>query len=178
MVPDGQAPKPNSIARSVVLEVGGERIGVVGATTPTLRTISSPGNVGILPPNPTDIAALAAEIQTSVDALTATGINKVVLLAHMQQISIERQLAQLLRGVDVVIAGGSNTILANPDDPLRAGDTAAGTYPQRFTSASGEPVVLVNTDGNYRYVDRLVAEFDDNGIITNILDASGVLCDR
>lgn len=173
VVLDGQAPKPNSIARSVVLEVGGERIGVVGATTPTLQAISSPGNVGILPPNPADLAALAAEIQTSVDALTATGINKVVLLAHMQQISIERQLAQLLRGVDVVIAGGSNTILANPDDPLRAGDTAAGPYPQRFTSASGEPVVLVNTDGNYRYVGRLVAEFDDNGIITNILDASG-----
>lgn len=174
VVADGQAPQPNSIAKSVVLEVGGERIGVVGATTPTLRRISSPGNVEILPSDSADIAALASEIQASVDALTATGINKVVLLAHMQQISIERQLAQLLTDVDVVIAGGSNTILANPDDPLRAGDTAVDPYPNQLTSASGEPVVLVNTDGNYRYVGRLVAEFDENGIITNILDASGV----
>jgi 2',3'-cyclic-nucleotide 2'-phosphodiesterase (5'-nucleotidase family) len=173
VVPSAQAPQPNSISKSVVLTVGGERIGVVGATTPVLRRLSSPGGVGINPTNPTDINALAAIIQQSVDELVAQGINKIVLLAHMQQISIEEQLAGLLNNVDIIMAGGSNTILANPDDPLRPGDTSAGVYPKKVNAPSGEPVYVINTDGNYRYVGRLVAGFDANGIISQVFDESG-----
>ena len=47
--PDAEAPKPNSIAASTVIEVNGEKIGVVGATTPTVDVISSPGDVTIAP---------------------------------------------------------------------------------------------------------------------------------
>ena len=197
VVPDAQAPKPNSISGSVVLTVGsedtnrngildsgedkngdgilylGERIGIVGATTPTLRSISSPGNVAVSPANPTDYDALAAEIQSSVDELTATGINKVVLLAHMQQLNIEETLAGKLRDVDVIIAGGSHTLLANPDDPLRLGDTSTGSYPIQRTSASGQPTLVVNTASNWEYVGRLVVDFDANGLITDIDDKTG-----
>ncbi len=197
VVEDGEAPQPNSIASSVILTVGsedannngvlddgedtdsdgtldlGERIGVVGATTPTLRSISSPGNVGVFPANPTDFAALAAEIQTSVDELTSTGINKVVVLGHMQQLNVEQTLAGLLRDVDVIIAGGSHTLLANPDDPLRVGDTSEGAYPIELTSATGQPTLVVNTASNWQYVGRLVVEFDANGILTNIDEVTG-----
>ncbi|NEP84478.1 MAG: bifunctional metallophosphatase/5'-nucleotidase, partial [Okeania sp. SIO3B3] len=34
VVPNGEAPQPNTISGSVVIEVGGEEIGIVGATTP------------------------------------------------------------------------------------------------------------------------------------------------
>jgi hypothetical protein len=44
-----QAPKAKSITASVVFNVNGEQVGVVGATTPWLKTISSPGTVGISP---------------------------------------------------------------------------------------------------------------------------------
>lgn len=178
VVADGAAPQPNSIAGSTVIEVDGERIGVVGATTPTLRTISSPGDVGVAPSpfnaeTPADLDALAAEIQPAVDALVSQGIDKVILLAHMQQIAIEQALASRLRHVDIIVAGGSNTLLADEDDVLRAGDTAAGTYPIRLTSASGEPVMVVNTDGNYRYVGRLVVGFNEDGVILpSTLDAA------
>ncbi|NJS16927.1 MAG: hypothetical protein HC787_08960 [Nostocaceae cyanobacterium CSU_2_110] len=98
---DGQEASsiPGKIAKSTVVTVNGEKIGVVGATTPTLPRISSPGTVGVLPADSTDIPALAAEIQKSVDALLAANpdINKVVLLAHMQQIAIEQELAGLLK---------------------------------------------------------------------------------
>jgi len=43
VVPDAQAPLPNSIAASTVIDVNGEKIGVVGATTPTIDRISSDG---------------------------------------------------------------------------------------------------------------------------------------
>ncbi|MGM3306877.1 choice-of-anchor I family protein [Anabaena sp. WFMT] len=155
----------NKIAKSTVITVNGEKIGVVGATTPILRSISAPGDVGILPVDPTAIAALAAEIQISVDALKETGINKIILLAHMQQISIEQQLAGLLTDVDVIIAGGSNTRLTDDTDRLRDGDTKQGNYPILTKSATDENVAIINTDGNYKYVGRLVVEFDEDGKI-------------
>ena len=175
IVPGAQAPEPNSITNSVVLEVGGERIGVVGATTPQLPNISSPGTVRVLPMQQGDIEGLADLIQTEVDTLTGAGINKVILLAHLQQIQNEIDLAGNLRGVDVIIAGGSDTLLANDDDRVREayGKEPAGSYPLLYTSAAGEPVALVNTDREYRYVGRLLTEFDADGVLTGIGEASG-----
>lgn len=164
------------IAKSTVITLPGndgvagnaddQKIGIVGATTPLLPTISSPGRVGVTPTNPTDYVALAASIQSQVDKLTAAGINKVVLLAHMQQFDIElNQLAPRLRNVDIILASGSHEVFADSTDPLRTGDRAAAGYPEVRTSASGQPVLVVNTGANYRYVGRLVTTFDDNGVI-------------
>jgi 2',3'-cyclic-nucleotide 2'-phosphodiesterase (5'-nucleotidase family) len=173
VVPAGQAPKANSITASVVFDVNGEKVGVVGATTPWLKTISSPGNVGISPapfsgtPTPAELDALAAEIQADVDALIAAnpGLNKVILLAHMQQLSIEQALAERLRHVDIIVGGGSNTRLFDPDDQARAGDGVQGVYPILKADAEGKPVAVVNTDGNYKYLGRLVLDFDAAGTI-------------
>jgi 5'-nucleotidase / UDP-sugar diphosphatase len=171
VVPDGQAPRGNSLAQSTVITVGGERIGIVGATTPTLASISSPGPGVVISPQPfantpssAELDALAAVIQADVDALTATGVNKVVLLAHMQQLFIERELAKRLRDVDVIIAGGSHSLLADSTDRLRPGDQADGIYPLVEQSPTG-PVLVVNGASNYEYVSRLVIDFDDNGKI-------------
>ena len=173
VVDDDQASLPNSIAASVFIDVNGEKIGVVGATTPTLRVISSPGNVTVNPspfngnPTPEQLDALAGEIQADVDALLTANpdLNKVVLLAHMQQLFIEQELATRLRHVDIIVAGGSNTRLLDNNDRLRSGDTNQGTYPTFKTDADGKPVAVVNTDGNYKYVGRLVVDFDANGVI-------------
>jgi 2',3'-cyclic-nucleotide 2'-phosphodiesterase (5'-nucleotidase family) len=161
------------IARSTLIKVpAGEIIGVVGATTPTLGSISSPG--GAIVVNPTDdmgntleddYAKLAEIIQAEVDALTTLGVDKIILLAHMQQISVEKQLAGLLSDVDVIIAGGSNTLLADSNDRLRAGDVAVDTYPLQLESAENDPVLVINTDGNFHYVGRLVVTFDIEGVI-------------
>ncbi|MEM8674575.1 MAG: choice-of-anchor I family protein [Cyanobacteria bacterium P01_G01_bin.67] len=174
VVEDGQEASeiPNSIAGNTIITLEGEQIGVVGATTPTLDDISSPTDVTISPiefdsNNPDDVAALAAEIQESVDSLLVDNpdLNKVILLAHMQLISVEEQLSELLTDVDIIVAGGSNTILTDETDALRAGDESAGAYPILNTAADGNPIAVVNTDGNYRYVGRLVVDFDENGVI-------------
>lgn len=161
------------IARYTVVDVGGQPIGVVGATTPTLPSITTVGGVTVRPTGAqaADIDALAAEIQPSVDALRNRGIDRIVLLAHMQQIAVEQQLATRLRHVDVIVAGGSNTGLYDANDRVRPGDTNRGTYPQVFTSASGEPVLLVNVDADYKYLGRLFVPFDVGGrVIVDRLD--------
>lgn len=161
---DGQAAEdvPNRLTSSVIIQVDGERIGIVGATTPTNEEITSTGDITVLPANDST-TELAALIQEKVDDLTASGINKVIVLAHMQTITVEQQLATLLKDVDIIVAGGSNTLLADDNDRLWAGDSAAGRYPQIFKSADGKDVALVNVDGDYKYLGRLVVGFDDNG---------------
>ena len=172
-VAGGQAPQPNSVTSSTVIDVNGENIGVIGAITPTLGSISAPGNVGISPSpfdtNPTaeQLDALAREIQLEVDALLAANpdMNKVVLLAHMQQLFIEEGLAERLQNVDIIVAGGSNTRLFDENDRPREGDSIQGEYPQFITNAGGTTTALVNTDGSYKYVGRLVLDFDGDGNI-------------
>ena len=157
---------PNSITKSTVITTpSGEKIGVVGVTTPGLRSISKSEDVGISPENPDDIAALAAIVQESVDGLTATGVNKVIVAAHLQQIRIDEMMAIHLRDVDIIIAGGSNTLLADDTDRLREGDVAERAYPILTNSLTNEPIAIVGTDGNYRYVGRLVVGFDETGVL-------------
>ena len=165
---------PNSITKNTIITTpSGEKVGVVGITTPLLGSISSPGNVGIAPADPNDMMALAAIVQESVDALTATGINKIILTGHLQQISLDEAIATHLTDVDIIIAGGSNTLLADETDRLHPGDTADRPYPILTQSATGEPIAIVGTDGNYRYVGRLVVDFDEAGVlITESIDAA------
>ena len=175
VVVDGQAASaiPNSVARSAVVTAGGEQYGVVGVTTPLLPSISSPTGVTVSPSDPADLEALAATVQPVVDALSAQGLTKIIVLAHLQQLENELTLAGLLQDVDVIVAGGSNTLVADDDDRLRAGDVRAGDYPLLRASATGQPVAVVNTAGEYRYVGRLVAGFDAAGVLSEVREESG-----
>lgn len=153
------------IARATTIQRGSEVFGIVGATTPLLATISSPGLTTVRNPGAgtNNMAALATLLQPEIDALLAQGVNKIVLVTHLQQIALEQQLVPLLFGVDIAIAGGSDTLLADGTDILRKGDTADGPYPIVTTNADGDPAVVVSTDGQYSYVGRLVVEFDALG---------------
>ena len=157
---------PNSISKSTVITTpSGEKIGVVGATTPWLPKISIPGDVRVFPENRDDIPGLAAVIQDSVDELKSIGLKVIILAGHLQRFSVDEALAGQLDGVDIIISGGSNTLLADDTDRLRDGDTADGDYPIMGTSAADEPVAIVSTDGNYKYVGRLVVDFDEAGVL-------------
>ena len=163
------------LAQASVIEVDGEQVGIVGATTQLIASISSPGAINdISNPGSNDMVALAAALQPVIDDLldgadnmvgTADDINKVVLVSHLQQFALETELASLLRGVDVIVAGGSDTLNADPQDRLRPGDTADQPYPTIVNDADGNPTAVVSTDGEYAYVGRLVVEFDANGNI-------------
>ncbi|MCX8158018.1 MAG: esterase-like activity of phytase family protein [Verrucomicrobiae bacterium] len=157
----------NRVARSCIVQVAGQWIGLVGVTTPELRAISSPGNIQV-------DTNLVTAVQAAVDALLPLGVNKVIVLAHLQQFANEFALAQQLRDVDVVIAGGSHAIFAKPQDRLRPGDVAVTNYPVWFNSTLGQPVAVVNAGANYRYVGRFIVRFDEQGLITSYDPASGV----
>lgn len=153
------------IAPATTIQVDGELIGIVGATTQRLAAISSPRNVTVIGASNDDMAILAQQVQTEVNALLAAnpGMNKVILISHLQDYKNEVALAKLLSGVDIIIGGGSDAIFADQTDVLRAGHVASETYPLVQTGVDGKPVLLVNTDGQYQYLGRLVVEFNENG---------------
>ena len=158
------------VAGSAVVSVRGELVGLVGASTPELPNITSIGDLAV---SGTTVAAeLAAVIQPTVDALTDAGVDKIILLAHMQQISIEKALAQVLTDVDIIVAGGSNTRMGDATDTLFPGDAAFDEpYPFQTTDADGNTTLIVNVDGDYKYLGRLVVGFDNFGhIVVESLD--------
>jgi 2',3'-cyclic-nucleotide 2'-phosphodiesterase (5'-nucleotidase family) len=166
-----QAAGGKVVARSADLvdEVTGMRVGIVGVTTPLLPTISSPRNVTLLS---TDLASTAAVAQQQIDLLTLRGVNKIVLVSHLQDVNNDKELVALLRSVDVAVAGGGDELLANADTPLLpTPPTISGTYPIYVAGADGAQVPIVTTEGNYKYAGRIDLEFDAAGNLTGIDEA-------
>ena len=162
------------IVPSAVVIKNGEKIGLVGATTQVLEQISSTGGVEVKGFNGDggerdDVALLASHLQPVIDDLTAQGVNKVILMAHLQQLANEKALAPLLRGVDIILAAGSNTRLGDSNDQAMAfpghDATFADGYPMVSQGADGDPTLIVNTDNEYSYLGRLVVDFDERGRI-------------
>ncbi len=191
---DAATPTPEAntlkgrIAESAVVTKGGEKIGLVAATTQILEAISSPNGTEVkgFPIGPgangevDDMDLLAAQLQPIIDELIAEGVDKIVLMAHLQQIANEQLLATKLRGVDIILAAGSNTRLGDADDEAVAfpghAATFANTYPIITNGADGKATLIVNTDNEYTYLGRLVVDFDENGdiLVDNLTDLTPV----
>jgi 2',3'-cyclic-nucleotide 2'-phosphodiesterase (5'-nucleotidase family) len=162
LVDDGE------IVKSYVIRKKGMLVGVVGATTPLLPAISSPRNVFA---DPEYIEA----IQKEVDRLNAQGVKIIIVISHLQDINEDLDMAQMLRGVDVMIAGGGDELLANEDDLLVPGDVRNPDlpYPLYATGADGVQIPIITTPGDYKYVGRLIVHFDKAGIVTGVDPDSG-----
>ncbi|MCZ6538646.1 MAG: 5'-nucleotidase C-terminal domain-containing protein, partial [Chloroflexi bacterium] len=154
------------IAESMVIEGG--RIGIIGATTPELDNLSSPRKVKV-------IKDVAGEVQAEVDRLTALGIDKIILISHMQDLDADVALLKKVSGIDIVVAGGGDQLLANECDLLiPGGDDPAGPYPMMAKDQRGNAVPVVTTPGQYSYLGKLVVTFDNRGQVIDIdRDASG-----
>jgi 2',3'-cyclic-nucleotide 2'-phosphodiesterase (5'-nucleotidase family) len=165
-----------TIVTSTVVRERGAQIGIVGATTPALPSISSPRNVKVLE----NVAGL---VQDEVDQLTARGVDKIILISHLQGLSEDRALVPLLRNVDVAIAGGGDELLADDDTLLVPGDEISLDpetgqplrYPLYVTDAAGVDVPVVTTPGDYKYVGQLVVNFDRHGRVLSVDPGSGLV---
>ncbi len=146
------------LAKSTVIKERGEFIGIVGATTPALAYISSPRNVEIMDD-------VAAAVQAEVDKLECMKINKIVLISHLQSVEEDLSLIGELDGVDVVVGGGGDEMLANDGDLLIPGDEGLiyGSYPLIGSDLDGTQVPVVTTPGGYAYIGRLSVAFDRHG---------------
>lgn len=152
------------LAKSTVVWERGKRVGIIGAVTPNLPFISSPRNVVVDP----DVADV---VQEQIDVLEARGIDKIILISHLQDVDGDVALAAELTGIDVMVAGGGDELLANADDLLLPSDDPGdifGPYPIIATSADGKDVPVVTTSGQYGYLGQLAIGFDRHGNVVEV----------
>lgn len=169
------------IVPSTVLNKGGERIGIIGGTVWWLGDISSPDPAFIVDADENTLLTvddLASLVQDQVNLLEADGVNKIILVTHLQGVRNDQALIERIRGVDLIIAGGGNDLLGNDGDPVINGRPFVGPYPLT-TDASNQPVLdldgvavpIVTTDGDMRYIGEIVIEFNADG---EIVSANGM----
>jgi len=120
----------------------GAAFGIVSAITPTLRTISSPGTSKL---TTVDIPATAALLNKQVEALQDQGINKIILVSHLQGFANDKDLIKLLKNVDVAVAGGGDDLLTSPDvaesiQLIPGEGKPVGKYPEMVKDANGVDV--------------------------------------
>jgi len=123
-----------------------------------------------------DLQEVAAYLQVAVDALRAAGVNKIVQVDQLDTLQRNKDLAGLVNGIDLVIAGGGHEYMKDANDVpgTNAGHTtlAADAYPILTAGADGKPVLIVTTDTEYSYLGRLLVGFDSNGeLITSSLNS-------
>ena len=140
----------------VIVERGGDKVGVIGLITPETAFISAPGDVKF-----TDTVHTATLI---VRELEARGVNKIVLLTHVGY-EADKRLAAEVPGVDVIVGGHSHTLLGNAGIEAM-GLRPAGAYPTVVKGADGNDVYVTTAWKWARVLGRLDLSFDDAGRVT------------
>ncbi len=139
------------LQKSTVIEVGGQKIGLIGLTPQDTDELASPGkNVVFTDP--------VGAVQHEVDKLTAEGVNKIIVLSHSGY-SVDQRVAAETTGVDVIVGGHTNTYLSN------VSDRAAGPYPTMIGDTA-----IVQAYAYGKFLGELNVVFDDDG---NVLSATG-----
>ena len=139
------------IQKSVVIERGGEKLGLIGLTPQDTDELANPGK-NIIFTDP------AEAVQAEVDKLTAEGVNKIIVLSHSGY-GVDQRVAEATTGVDVIVGGHTNTLLSNTSD------RAEGPYP---TMVGDTAIVQAYAYG--KFLGELNVTFDDDG---KIVEAKG-----
>ncbi|SHG87162.1 bifunctional metallophosphatase/5'-nucleotidase [Marivita hallyeonensis] len=153
----------SKVGDTLILERGGERIGIVSALATDTRELSSPSEAIVFND---EIEALREDVA----ALQADGVDKIIAVTHVGY-NLDQRIAAEVEGIDAVIGGHSHTYLSS-SDPDRA-----GPYPTMVSQ--GDALVPVVQAGAFsKYVGHLELTFDDAGNVTYaegdtiLLDAS------
>jgi 5'-nucleotidase/UDP-sugar diphosphatase len=136
----------------VVLQVGSEKVGVVGLTTEDVAINSSPG------PR-VAVKSVVAAAKAAVAELEKAGVNKIVALSHAG-FGADQQVAAAVDGLDVIVGGHTHTYLSNTDP------AAEGPYPVVVKSPGGKPVLIVSDAAYAKALGRLDVTFDADGVPT------------
>ncbi len=140
----------------LVLEIGGEKIGIVSALATDTVDTSSPGDNVVFQDEIESLAADAA-------ALEEMGVTKIIALNHVG-LPKDLEIAGAVPALDVVIGGHSHSLMLNDDEGTPA-------YPEMV---DGTPVAQAYAYS--KYIGHLTVTFDDAGNVTAV-EGNPVLLD-
>ncbi|XP_053830447.1 5'-nucleotidase isoform X2 [Vidua macroura] len=160
----GKTPLGNEMMKYVhpfkIVHFDSESVGIVGYTTMETSFLSQPGDDVTFED---EIKAL----QLQVNKLTAMGVNKIIALGH-SGFTVDKNIAQKVKGVDVVIGGHTNTFLYTGTPPST--EVPAGPYPFMVDSDDGRKVPVVQAYAYGKYLGYLNVTFDKKG---DVVEAVG-----
>uniref|UniRef100_A0A194AS98 Snake venom 5'-nucleotidase n=1 Tax=Micrurus tener TaxID=1114301 RepID=A0A194AS98_9SAUR len=143
-----------------IINVGSEKVGIIGYTTKETPVLSNPGPY-------LEFRDEVEELQKQADKLTTLGVNKIIALGH-SGFKEDCRIAQKVKGVDVVVGGHTNTFLYTGSPP--SNEVPAGNYPFMQLSDDGRQVPVVQAYAFGKYLGYLNVIFDDKG---KVIKASG-----
>ncbi len=148
----GRAELDKHLKKSKIIEVKGQKIGLVGAspmdmferlTHPNYYTDSKVDS----------LEDTIEEIQEEIDNMKDQGVNKIILLSHLGH-KKDQLVAQSTNGIDVIIGGHTHELIKG----IKEGENL-------FYSKTGEPVLLTEAGRDGNYFGNLNLTFDKDGVI-------------
>lgn len=152
---------PN-LKRSVVLEIAGRKIGIIGYLGPTTKDSLLTGQVIF----EDEINATRKEAKR----LKSEGVNIVIALGHSgfeKDVEIAREIPE----VSLVVGGHTHSLLYSPKEHPPSTEKVTAEYPFMVNQTIGDrKVPVVQSSCNSKYLGKLRIKFDDEG---NVISAVG-----
>lgn len=162
--PDLQA--ETNLMNSVVFDVNGTKVGVIGYLTPDTKFLAIRNNV--------DYIEETVAIRKEAAKLKQQGVNILIALGH-SGFTKDLQIAREVDDIDLVIGGHTNTFLWNGTTP--DAEQPDGPYPTLIKQKSGRLVPAVQAYAYTKYLGKLHLVFDANGEIVSY-DGNPILLDN
>ena len=149
----GRAPLIKNLKGSKIVEVKGEKIGLVGASpSDMLDRVTHPSYHSDCSID--ELEDTIDDIQDEVDKMKEQGVNKIFLLSHLGH-QKDQIVAQNTKDIDVIIGGHTHELVKD----IKEGENL-------FYNEDGEPVVLTEAGRDGAYFGKLDLTFDKDGVIT------------
>ncbi|KAI0418405.1 5'-nucleotidase [Xylaria grammica] len=126
-------------------------LAVIGVTTETVPSISSPGKG-------TKFTDVVAAVQASIDEIrSTTNVTRIAAITHIGY-EEDKRLAQETSGLQLIMGGHSHTLLGDMED-------AEGPYPTLETNKDGDEVFIVTAYRWGEYLGYIDVTYDADGKI-------------
>ncbi|KAK3603341.1 hypothetical protein CHS0354_025947 [Potamilus streckersoni] len=143
--------------KSIILNVNGTRIGIVGYITEETGSISKAG--------PTvKFADQISIVRTEVQNLQSAGITIIIGLSHAGY-GNDQKVAREVDGLDVIVGGHTHSFLYSGPQP--SNEVIEGQYPTIVNTNNGRKVLVVTAYAWSKYLGYLNVLFDDKGEVSS-----------
>ena len=147
-------PSLSGIRPYVISDLGGEKVGIIGLTTPDTAFLSYPGkNIVFLP--------TAETARKYIAELNKQGVNKIIILSHLGYEN-DVSLAKQVPGIDVIVGGHTHTLMGGPELE-QIGLKPEMPYPTEIAGPDGNKVLIVQAWENNQLLGQLKVDFDERG---------------
>ncbi|XP_055945372.1 protein 5NUC-like [Argiope bruennichi] len=142
---------------STIIEVGGERIGVIGYLTPETKYLSSADDLEF----EDEVECIKREARR---LSTEEGLTKIMAVGH-SGFAVDQNIAREVPEVDIVVGGHTNTFLYTGSSPSI--EEPQGPYPVVIEREDGSRALVVQDFAFGKYMGFLEVVFDDEGKVTS-----------